>query len=196
MVFFTNMKFNKLYRILVINSIVSVAWFLLISCNKQKDDPSTYFTQQQLDSLTINMITCVYNNAPGATDATKWKSQYRSYYSQYLSSFRLEKYEKAANGWSYYFLIRPVGGSKFRRGVIGKFKIKAGSLMPTSFEETVNTPHLDEELVKERGTFLFKELLKNDNLNKYLAMKHYVEWPDNRLVYDKIKYKWATLEKP
>lgn len=63
--------------------------------------------------------------------------------------------------------------------------------MPTDFEEVVNTPHLNNDEVKERGEFLFKMLIKNDNLDKYLGMKHYVEWPDSTLVYDKNINKWV-----
>ena len=64
--------------------------------------------------------------------------------------------------------------------------------MPTVFEEIVNTPHLDEEVVRERGRFLFRELVKEGNLDKYLTMKHYIEWPDSRLIYDKKVNEWVT----
>lgn len=63
--------------------------------------------------------------------------------------------------------------------------------MPVDFEEVVNTPHLEEALVKERGVFLFKELTKTGNLDKYLGMKHYIEWPDSTLVYDKKINEWV-----
>ena len=64
--------------------------------------------------------------------------------------------------------------------------------MPTEFEEVVNTPHLDEKVLKERGKFLFTELIKTGNLDKYLPMKHYVEWPDVNLVYDKKLNEWVA----
>jgi hypothetical protein len=76
--------------------------------------------------------------------------------------------------------------------VVGKFTLKEGSLMPEKFEEVVNTPHFSEELVVERGSFLFKELVRKGNLTEYLSMKHYVEWPDKYLVYDKKKKTWVS----
>jgi aspartokinase-like uncharacterized kinase len=93
----------------------------------------------------------------------------------------------------YYFLIsRPVAGRiDLRRGVVGRFILKKGSLMPDNFEEVVNTPHFSEELVTERGGFLFRELVKKGKLDEYLSMKHYVEWPDKYLKYDKINHSWA-----
>jgi hypothetical protein len=44
----------------------------------------------------------------------------------------------------------------------------------------------------ERGSFLFRELQKKGNLTEYLAMKHYVDWPDKYLVYDKKKKTWVS----
>ena len=64
--------------------------------------------------------------------------------------------------------------------------------MPEHFEEVVNTPHFSEELVVERGTFLFQELIKKGNLDEYLSMKHYVEWPDKYLKYDIKKNTWVS----
>lgn len=64
--------------------------------------------------------------------------------------------------------------------------------MPENFEEVVNTPHFSEELVVERGTFLFQALIKKGNLDEYLTMKHYVEWPDKYLKYDIKKNTWVS----
>ena len=164
----------------------------MASCQADKYKISKYYTDSERDTLLTNMITYVYAKAPDATDSTKWKSQFRSFYKKSLPSFYIENYFIAENGWHYYFMIRPVGGSPKRRGVIGKFKLEKGSLKPIEFEETVNTPHLDEEIVRERGSFLFKELVRSGNLDKYLAMRHYIQWPDSTLIYDKKTNNWVT----
>lgn len=166
----------------------------LISCQSEPNNIDNYYTESERDSLLTNIITYVYLKAPGAGDSTKWAPQFRTYYKNSLPSFRIEKYT-IENGWHYYFLIRPVGGSEKRRGVIGKFKLIEKSLMPYDFEEAVCTPHLDEELVKERGSFLFQEYIKMGNLDKYLAMKHYIEWPDSSLIYNKKINSWTSPTK-
>lgn len=79
-----------------------------------------------------------------------------------------------------------------RRGVLGTFTLKSNSLQIDDFEEVANTPHFDEETVKQRGGFLFKELVKKGNIIEYLTMKHYVEWPDASLIYDKKKRSWVS----
>jgi hypothetical protein len=172
-----------------------IFFVFLISCQSKKYQVSDYFTDNQRDSLLTNIITYLYIPAPQATNDTKFQPQFRSFYTKNLSSFYLQNYYQSPDGWNYFFVIRPVGGSpKFRRGVLGKFKLSTNSLMPTEFEEVANTPHLAEEIVKERGQYLFKELIKNGNLDKQIPMKQYIEWPDEHLQYDKKVHEWITIK--
>jgi hypothetical protein len=169
--------------------------FFLFSCNSKKYQTSNYFTDNQEDSLLTNIVTYIYTLAPQATNETKFQPQFRGFYTKNLSSFNLQNYYQSTDGWNYFFLIRPVGGSpKFRRGVLGKFKLKENSLMPTEFEEVANTPHLADEIVKERGQYLFQELIKNGNLDQQIPMKQYIEWPDEHLAYNKKQHEWINVK--
>jgi hypothetical protein len=168
---------------------------ILISCKAKKYETNVYFSQEQEDNLLTNIVTYIYTPAPQATNETKFQPQFRGFYTKALSSFILQNFYQSNDGWNYFFLIRPVGGSpKFRRGVLGKFKLKENSVMPTEFEEVANTPHLEEEIVKERGKYLFQELIKNGNLDKQIPMKQYIEWPDEHLNYDKKTNQWITIK--
>lgn len=173
-------------------AVLALSILLFMDCHSSKNDYESTFNKPQQDSLLTNIVTYVYINAPESTDSTKWQPKFRSFYEKNLYKFTMEEYAIAPNGWHYFFMIRPVGSSEKRRGVIGKFHLKPGTLMPTDFEEVVNTPHLNNDEVKERGEFLFNMLVKNDNLDKYLGMKHYVEWPDSTLVYDRNMNKWVV----
>jgi hypothetical protein len=96
----------------------------------------------------------------------------------------------------YYFLTRPVANiNVFQRGVVGTFKLKKGSLMPTEFKEVVNTPHLKEADVLERGAFLFRELKTKGKLDDYMVMKDYIQWPDSTLQYNENINRWAPTHK-
>ena len=168
---------------------------LLFSCQSKKYQVNDYFTDKQQDSLLTNIVTYIYIPAPQATNETKFQPQFRSFYTKSLSSFNLQNYYQAEDGWNYFFLIRPVGGSpKFRRGVFGKFKLKQNSLMPIDFEEVANTPHLEEAIIQERGKYLFQELIKNGNLDAQIPMKQYIEWPDEHLNYDKKVHEWKVVK--
>ena len=169
--------------------------FFLYSCNTKKQQVSDYFSDSQRDSLLTNLITYIYIPAPKATNETKFQAQFRSFYTNNISKFNLQNYYQANDGWHYFLIIRPVaGGTLFKRGVLGKFKLKENSLMPTEFEEVANTPHLKEGIVQERSQYLFQELIKSGNLNKQIPMKQYIEWPDEHLAYDKKKHEWTVIK--
>ena len=177
---------------LILGSLITI---LLSSCNTKKHKPSDYFTDNRRDSLLTNIITYIYIPAPKATNGTKFQAQFRDFYTKNIKKFNLQNYYQAEDGWHYFLIIRPVaGGSLFKRGVLGKFKLKENSLMPTDFEEVANTPHLKEGIVKERSKYLFQELIKNGNLDKQIPMKQYIEWPDEHLSYDKKQHEWITIK--
>lgn len=172
--------------------LVSLLAAIVFSCQSNKYNVSNYFSDNQQDTLLTNIITYVFTKAPNATNETRFDAQYRQFYVKNLPSFRIEKYYQTPDGWNYFFMIRPVGNSpKYKRGVLGKFKLKQNALMPEAFEEVANTPHLEEKILIERGNFLFQELIKKGNLDNYIAMKHYIEWPDATLVYDKKLNEWV-----
>jgi hypothetical protein len=169
----------------------------MFACQNNTNKVGKYYSNAERDTLLTNIITYIYVKPAYASNATRFQAQFRKYYVQSLPKFSIENYFIASDSTHYFFLIRPVGNTiKYRRGVLGKFKLKnstvaSSSLMPTDFEEIVNTPHLTEVLVKERGAFLFKELIKKGNLDKYLGMKDYIEWPDSMLVYDRNINEWV-----
>jgi len=168
---------------------------LFLSCNSKKYQASDYFTDNQQDTLLTNIVTFIYIPAPKATNETKFQPQFRDFYTKNITKFSFLNYYQAEDGWHYFLVIRPVaGGSLFKRGVLGKFKLKENSLMPTEFEEVANTPHLKEGIVQERSKYLFQELIKNGNLDKQIPMKHYIEWPDEHLAYDKKKHEWMIIK--
>lgn len=167
---------------------------IAFSCQSKSTKSNLYLSDSQRDSLLTNIVTYIYTIAPNATYETKFQAKFKAYYTKNLSKFTLENLQKSQNGYTYFFVIRPVGGSQFKRGVLGKFKLKEGSTMPTEFEEIANTPHLKEEVVKERGAYLFRELVKNGSLDAQMPMKQYIEWPDQHLAYDKKINEWKVIK--
>ena len=188
----TTSVINTNMKKIVIHFLFSI---LLFSCTSKKHQVGDYFTNNQRDSLLTNIITYIYIPAPKANNETKFQPQFRDFYTKNISKFNLLNYFQAEDGWNYFLLIRPVaGGSLFKRGVLGKFKLAKNSLVPTQFEEVANTPHLKEGIVQERSKYLFQELIKNGNLDKQMPMKQYIEWPDEHLNYDKKTYQWIVVK--
>jgi hypothetical protein len=161
------------------------------SCKSDSYSFDSYFNKTEQDIILTKIITYIYQKAPNADQKTKFTETFKPFYQKQLVGFKVQNYFIDKDGINYFFLIRPVGNLPFKRGVLGKFKLTK-ELFPIQFEEIVNTPHLKEQVLKERGRFLFKELVKNKNLDKYLSLKHYVEWPDSKLIYDKSTNEWRN----
>jgi hypothetical protein len=166
-----------------------------LSCSKSTG-LEKYFTEQESKELLINMVTYMAKKAPLATLETQFNADFRKYYENSEKQFKIINIERKKDSSYVFFLTRPVGNlAKFRRGVIGEFKLKKNSMMPLDFREIVNTPHLEEKVVLERGGFLFNYYVKNHSIDNYLGMKHYVEWPDSTLVYDLNSHEWVSPQK-
>jgi hypothetical protein len=166
--------------------------FALASC-QSKDEVGYYFSDSDRDTLLTNIISIISENALYASDSTKFQAKFRTEYVSRLPLYQIVHLTKDTSGIYTYLISRPVAGRKdLRRGVVGTFTLKPNSLAIDQFEEVVNTPHFDEKTVEERGGFLFRELVKKGSLNEFLSMKHYVEWPDSTLKYDKQKRTWVS----
>jgi hypothetical protein len=163
------------------------------SCKNNPYEVKSYFSDNERDTLLANIITYTSQYAKGATNATRFAPQFRKEYVSRLPQYKFANYFIAPDSTHYFFVIRPVGsGGGFQRGIGGKFKM-GNNLMPTDYEELWCTPHFkDENVIYERGGFLFKAMTKNGNIDKFLTMKLYVEWPDSTLVYDKKIHEWVS----
>ena len=173
-------------------AVLSTLWW---GCNST--DPQAaehYFSNTERDTLLANVITFMYSKAPAANNQTRFEARFRRHYVAQLPNFRFDRYFIAPDSTHYYFVVRPAGKvQKYRRGIGGKFRLGA-NLQPYDFEEMWCTPRLSEEEVKQRGRFLFREMVKNGNVDKYLSMSHYIEWPDLTLRYDKKINEWVPTK--
>ncbi|MEN9959026.1 MAG: hypothetical protein RLZZ474_1270 [Bacteroidota bacterium] len=181
--------YTKMKRVIV---SILICFIGLAAC-QSKNEAAYYFSDSERDTLLTNIISIISEKALYATDSTKYQAQFRAEYVKRLPLFRIVQLTKDTLGVYTYLISRPVAGRKeLRRGVVGRFTLKPNTLEIDQFEEVVNTPHFDEKIVEERGGFLFRELVKSGSLNAYLSMKHYVEWPDSTLKYDKQKRAWVS----
>ena len=59
----------------------------------------------------------------------------------------------------------------------------------TDFKEMFVTPSLPDSVLKARSIFLFNEWMKGE-LEKYIIMQSYVQWPNEGTHYDTTTYEW------
>lgn len=176
---------------------VVLTGFVLWGCQKGNPyDVSMYFSDNERDTLLANIITYTSGYAKDATNATRFEPRFRREYVSRLPQYTFADYFVSPDSTHYFFITRPVGGGgMYRRGVGGKFKM-GPNLRPVQYEELWCTPHFQSDsMVLERGGFLFKAMIKEGNIDRYVTMKHYVEWPDSTLVYDKKIQEWVVPAK-
>lgn len=171
-------------RFLVVLAVVTLA-----SCHSGNPyDIGYYFTAPDQDKILTGIVTYVFDAPPYTKMSDRFKPEHRGYYSSINNRFHIERYFVAEDGTHYFYLLRPAPKQGENRGVGGHFRLDEDFNI-SEFREEFVTPILPEAEVKGRCAFLFDEMIQG-NLEKYLAMESYVQWPNPISYYDTITYEW------
>jgi hypothetical protein len=173
--------------VLILNVVLSIA-----GCNSDKNEFSVekYFDRVSRDTLLVNMVTYIGVKPRFADFQSRHNPQHRKFYTSQARNFRFQYYHVTPDSIHYYYLIRPARSTKGNlRGVGGRFRINQ-KLELVEFEEIFNTPVLPEVTLESRGRTLFVEMVDKGNVDRFLGNIEYVEWPDDRLKYDREKKEW------
>lgn len=177
----------------VLGVLLSVVSLFLSSCNESKKEQQIgyYFDKSTQDTLLTNIVTYIYKVPRGVNKKNKFDLEYRQLYVGQIKYFEFLNYFIDQDSIHYFHLIRPARNEKgHKRGVLGKFKL-GDNFNLVEFEEIANTPMLPVEEIKEKGEFLWKDLMYYKNLDRYFLNKGYIEFPDDRARYDKTKNEWT-----
>jgi hypothetical protein len=141
------------------------------------------------DTLLADIVTYM-GVKPTRTDwQTRHEPEHRKYYINQAKDFSIHRYYIDKQGNHYFYIIRParhVTGN--RRAIGGKMQLDE-NFQITSYEEIFVTQVLEEEYLKEIADELFIALINNES-DKHIENRSIIEWPDGRLLYDKIKKEW------
>jgi len=102
--------------------------------------------------------------------------------------FSLDRFYIDNNDRRYYLVIRPGNGNEQKRAAGGYYDLDATNNFK-DFREVFVTPMLKDSVARERGRFLFDQMVKH-NIEKYFKMKSYVQWPNPISYYDSTSYEW------
>jgi hypothetical protein len=178
-------------RLGIISTLTIIISLTILGC-KQEEGYSIdkYFSQQQQDSLLINLVTYIGKKPKFADWQTRHEPQHNEYYRNHSKSFKFVFYLVTPDSTHYYYIIRPARSTTGNtRGVGGKFRL-GKNLQLIDFEEVFNTPILPEQELFEVGQTLFIEMINTGNIDRYINNRNLIEWPDDRLKYDKEKKEW------
>lgn len=171
--------------------LFTAALLILSSCGDEKSMYrfEKYFTADQRETLLIDIVTLIGKKPKTADYITRHHPEFRDYYTQLSKSFFME-YFHCNQDTCYYYMIRPARSVRGNtRGVGGKFTLDADGAIDY-FEESFNTPIYPREELERIGWRLFRELIEQKSIAGLLWNVDYIEWPDSRLKYDKVKREW------
>lgn len=151
-----------------------------------------FCSPEEASSMLIDMVTYIGRKPPLATSMTRFHEEFREYYVRYATEFRLVYFVSLPDGGNYYYLTRPARSTKGnRRGVGGWFTKESGQI--NDFLELFNTPVMTEEELEQIGWDLFKSMVEQGHVDQFLKNNQYIEWPDDRLKYDRQLFEWRYV---
>jgi hypothetical protein len=179
---------NKHFQL--IPAIIFLLSFAGCQINKQEYSIDNYYQDDKKDSLLVDIVTYI-GYKPRQTDhQTRHNPEYREFYIEQSARYNIQYYYISDDSIHYYYLIRPARSPRGnQRGTGGRFKISGQSEI-YEFEEIFNTPVLPEEELIDKGKILFLEMINSGNIAKYSGNIEYIEWPDDRLKYDRLRNEW------
>ncbi len=173
-------------------SLLSASLIIIASCRGESGiyNPDSFYTASEKDSLMVKIVTYIGKKPRLADYKTRHNPEHLNFYTQQSKLYSLIYYHISDDSTHYYYIIRPARSARGNtRGVGGRFRIN-DDLKYYDFEEMFNTPILYEQELMEIGKTLFREMLGSGNIDFYLDNKGYIEWPDERLRYDKTRNEW------
>ncbi len=163
----------------------------LSSCSKEQDQyrVGNYLDKTQADTLLVDVVTYIATRE-GIDPDKRFDKAYRSAYRELAKRFEYDQYFISEKDSTHYILLmRHVRNQKVR-AVAAKVKLSGDRIV--DFEESFVSPAITYEEARERGRFIWREWIKNGNIDQYVKMKTYIEWPGTKYRYDKTAYKWVV----
>lgn len=158
-----------------------------VACSsKKKYDPFIYYDKEEQQWILSRIVAHIFTAPPYVAMKDRLKPEHNDYYWGITFNFDFLKLYVGKDSTHYFLVRRPAPGTN-NRAVGGTFKIKGKELV--QFKEVFITPTLPAAELTERSEFLFDQLVEDD-INQYLKMPSYVQWPNEAAYYDTIDFEW------
>ncbi len=174
--------------IILVIVISSIGFFILFP-PKDRYHIDRYISKEDQDTLIVNIVTLMGVKPRNANYITRHEPQHRSFYIQQARNFDIYRYFIDEQYMHYFYIIRPARhplGN--RRAIGGKYRL-GENLELLDYEEVFVTQVLEEDYLREIANDLFIAFVEGD-IEKFLENPLIIEWPDERLKYDKEKQEW------
>lgn len=149
-----------------------------------------YFDDDVADTILVNAVTFIGRKPVVATSESRFNQEFRQHYIDNSKGFDFFLYHINPDSLHSFFMIRParsVHGNL--RGVLGNYRLNPDNTM-YDFIEILNTHIKSREELQKIGLILFEELISKGHVHELIGDTAMVEWPDDRLKYDKVRNEW------
>jgi hypothetical protein len=163
----------------------------LLSCSGGKYDVSKYYDRDEQDSVLTSIVNYIFDAPPYTSIKDRFKSEHRKYYASLTSKFSIDQYFIDQQGKNYFLVLRPAPRVGEVRAVGGYFTMHDNYQL-AGFREIFVTPELPTTDAKTKGEFLFDKLVRGE-VDEYLKMKSFAQWPNEASVYDTVIYEWKLI---
>lgn len=172
---------------------------LLLSACAQKDryKPSEFLSEKEQADFIRSTVYYTAKVPPNANQETKFSKEFDEYYDLAARETDLARYY-IAEGETHYFLLTRVARSitPMREAIGGKIKYDQNKNI-TEYEEIFRTWKQPQDTTLARGSRLFNIMVRGGDLTPYYSNiqgDKYIEFPDSRFYFDKIKRRWRDKE--
>lgn len=176
--------------------LLVVVLLATVACSKNKStDPADFLNEFERKGLMLEIVHYAAKLAPRASHETKFDPEFDDYYSSQAADYKWLEMAPRKEGGYYFLISRPARSiTPMIEGIGGYFRIDKDSLV--EYNEVFRTWKLPEDVFEPRGQMLFDRMVAGKDLSIYYPQftgDQYIEFPDNRFVFDKEKRVWVDM---
>lgn len=170
-----------------------LAVLILFGCSKGYNPDEHLSAQDQYNQI-WKIIRYLARAPENVTPQERFYNGYDSYYEKQAGLHRLDAYFIGDDG-THYFLVSRRAPSLTEKRVAtgGKFR-EDGDGNLTYYEEVFRTWKMPDSVLARKSVMLFDKMVKSESLDPYLTKnswpEEYIEFPDERTVYDVKEREW------
>ncbi|NOT75381.1 MAG: hypothetical protein HOP08_10655 [Cyclobacteriaceae bacterium] len=166
---------------------------VIISSCRKSTDPDLLFSREQQTRIIQQSVRYSAKLAPVATHATKFDSQFDSYYDKATAEYDIRALTPS-NDSGYFFLMTRKARSIWpaREAIGGKLKLDVANNL-LDYEEEFRTWKMTEDSLNDRSLELFNKMVDGKDLTPYRSKykgDRYIEFPDDRWYFNKKDKRW------
>jgi len=175
-----------------VKRLFPIVLIALAACNnspKEQYNPADYLNEAQRAEVLSRVVSYIFIAPPYTKMTDRFKPEHKHFYDSMSNRlFSLDRFYIDDHKREYYLVIRP-GAKIGEKRAVGGYYDRTPENQIKNFRERFVTPILEDSVARGRGRFLFDQMVKGD-LDRFLKMKSYVQWPNAISVYDTIEYEW------